>query len=165
MRFDPWVGKIPWRRAWQPTPVYLPGESHGQRSLAGWSMGRQRVRHNCRTLAHMSVSVYVHPEVRNCPKNVIYIYTHTHRNVFSHLKQAKDYDNTITVIRGFPHHSPFHPCDVRPGPIELLEFQPSLPSSRPTESGKGLKKMLTLPLSRIQGSITLHFAYISVAKM
>ena len=34
---DPWVGKIPWRRAWQPTPVLLPGESHGQRSLAGYS--------------------------------------------------------------------------------------------------------------------------------
>ena len=33
--FDPWVGKIPWRRAWQPTPVFLSGESHGQRSLAG----------------------------------------------------------------------------------------------------------------------------------
>jgi len=34
----PWVGKmIPWRRAWQPTPVFLPGESHGQRSLTGYS--------------------------------------------------------------------------------------------------------------------------------
>jgi len=32
-RLDPWVGKIPWRREWQPTPVTLPGESHGQRSL------------------------------------------------------------------------------------------------------------------------------------
>ena len=31
--FDPWVRKILWRRAWQPTPVLLPGESHGQRSL------------------------------------------------------------------------------------------------------------------------------------
>ena len=31
--FDPWVGKIPWRRAWQSTPVFLAGESHGQRSL------------------------------------------------------------------------------------------------------------------------------------
>ena len=40
--FDPWVGMIPWRRAWQPTPVFLPGESHGQRSLAGYSLwGRQ----------------------------------------------------------------------------------------------------------------------------
>ena len=34
---DPWVRKIPWRRAWQPSPVFLPGESHGQRSLAGYS--------------------------------------------------------------------------------------------------------------------------------
>ena len=35
--FSPWVGKIPWRRKWQPTPVFLPGESHRQRSLAGYS--------------------------------------------------------------------------------------------------------------------------------
>ena len=34
-RLDPWVGKIPWRRKWQPTPVFLPGEAHGQRSLVG----------------------------------------------------------------------------------------------------------------------------------
>ena len=34
---DPWVRKVPWRRAWQPTPVLLPGESYGQRSLAGYS--------------------------------------------------------------------------------------------------------------------------------
>ena len=35
--FDPWVGKIPWRRGWQPTLVFLPGESHGQRSVVGYS--------------------------------------------------------------------------------------------------------------------------------
>ena len=35
--FHPWVGRIPWRRAWQPTAVFLPGEPHGQRSLAGYS--------------------------------------------------------------------------------------------------------------------------------
>ena len=35
--FNPWVGKIPWRRKWQPTPVLLPGESHGGRSLIGYS--------------------------------------------------------------------------------------------------------------------------------
>ena len=35
--FDPWVGEIPWRRVWQPAPVFLPGESHGQMSLAGYS--------------------------------------------------------------------------------------------------------------------------------
>ena len=35
--FNPWVGKAPWRRKWQPTSVFLPGQSHGQRSLASYS--------------------------------------------------------------------------------------------------------------------------------
>ena len=39
LSFSPWVGKMPWRREWQPTPVFLPGESHGQRSLVGYSPG------------------------------------------------------------------------------------------------------------------------------
>ena len=37
-RLNPWVRKIPWGRAWQPTPVFLPGEFHGQRSLEGYSL-------------------------------------------------------------------------------------------------------------------------------
>ena len=36
-RFNPWVGKILWRRKWEPTPVPLPGKFHGQRSLVGYS--------------------------------------------------------------------------------------------------------------------------------
>ena len=36
-KFDPWVGKIPWRRKWLSTTVLLPGKSHGQRSLVGYS--------------------------------------------------------------------------------------------------------------------------------
>ena len=45
MRVDPWVRKIPWKREWLPTPVFLPGEFHGQRSLVGYSqsMVSQRV--------------------------------------------------------------------------------------------------------------------------
>ena len=35
--FDPWFRKIPWRKEWRPTPVFLPGELHGQRSLKGYS--------------------------------------------------------------------------------------------------------------------------------
>ena len=42
-RCDPWVGKIPWRRAWQHTPVFLPGESPGQRSLVAASPRGLRV--------------------------------------------------------------------------------------------------------------------------
>ena len=43
-RFYPWVRKIPWRKKWKPTPVFLPGESHEQRSLVGYSpWGSQKV--------------------------------------------------------------------------------------------------------------------------
>ena len=35
--FNPWAGKTPWSRKWQPTPVFLPGKSHGQQSLADYS--------------------------------------------------------------------------------------------------------------------------------
>ena len=44
-RFDPWVGKVPWRRKWQPISVFLPGISHGQRSLVGYSPWGHRVGH------------------------------------------------------------------------------------------------------------------------
>ena len=49
-RFDPWVRKIPWRRKWQHTPVFLPGKSCGQRNLVGYSpWDRERVRHDLET--------------------------------------------------------------------------------------------------------------------
>jgi len=44
LRFNPWVGKIPWSRKWQPTPIFLPGKFHGLRNVAGYRwMGSQRV--------------------------------------------------------------------------------------------------------------------------
>ena len=51
--FDSWVGKIPWSRKWQPTPVFLPRESHGQRNLVGYSPWGRRVGHGWSSLAHM----------------------------------------------------------------------------------------------------------------
>ena len=51
-RFYPWVGKIPWRKERQPTPVFLPGESHGQRSLVGYSPWVHRVGHDWVTNIH-----------------------------------------------------------------------------------------------------------------
>ena len=49
-RFNLWARKIPWRRKWPPTPVFLPGKSHGQRSLAGYSpWSCKRVEHNLLT--------------------------------------------------------------------------------------------------------------------
>jgi len=49
--FDPWVGKIPYKRRWQPVPVFLPEKSHGQRSLVGcnpWGCKEQwTTEHKC----------------------------------------------------------------------------------------------------------------------
>ena len=68
-RFDPWVRKIPWRRKWQPTPVFLPGKSHGQRRLAGSSpWGHEWV-----TTEHTHACVHTHT------------HTHTHSPNTPHL--------------------------------------------------------------------------------
>ena len=55
--FHPWVRQIPWRRKWQPTPGFLPGESHGQRSLAGYS---PRGRKESDTTEHTQVLAAAH---------------------------------------------------------------------------------------------------------
>ena len=44
--FDPWIGKTPWRRAWQPTPAFSPEEPHGHRSPMGYSPQGCRARHD-----------------------------------------------------------------------------------------------------------------------
>jgi len=57
-RFDPGVWKIPWRRKWQPTPIFLPGESHGQRSLAVYSpWGRKELGITERLTLSLSLSL------------------------------------------------------------------------------------------------------------
>ena len=57
--FDPWAGMIPWRRTWQPTPVLLPGESHGQRSLVGYSPGCHKESDTTKATSR----VYTHPTI------------------------------------------------------------------------------------------------------
>ena len=54
-RLDPWVRKIPWRRKWQPTPAFLPGESHGQRSLGATVHGVSRSRTRLKRLSTQSL--------------------------------------------------------------------------------------------------------------
>ena len=65
-RFHPWVGKVPWRRKWQPGPVFLPGESLDQRNLVGLqSMGSHRVRHNKQLSMHTCT-----PTSQSCQVNL-----------------------------------------------------------------------------------------------
>ena len=55
--FHPWIGKIPWRRKWQPIPVFLPGKSHGQRRLAGYSPWDLKSQTQLNDWAHMLLSL------------------------------------------------------------------------------------------------------------
>ena len=56
-----WVEKIPWRRAWQPILVFLPGEAHGQRSLVGYSsLGSQRVRCDSTPRSYTKQKTFIH---------------------------------------------------------------------------------------------------------
>ena len=65
--FDPWVGKIPWRRKWQPTPVFLPGKSHRQ-SLVGYSLWGHKESDTLSDLAH----AYTHTHTYIPTHNVIW---------------------------------------------------------------------------------------------
>ena len=71
--FDPWVGKS-WRRKWQPAPVFLPGNFHAPRSLAGY-MGLKRVRHNWAT-EHTHTYTYRYTNIH------IYIYGYRWFNIY-----------------------------------------------------------------------------------
>ena len=70
---EPWVRKIPWRREWQSTPVFLPGEFHGQRSLVGyspWGPKESDMTELTHTHTYMCVCVYIHTYLYVC----VYIY-------------------------------------------------------------------------------------------
>ena len=62
-RFDPGVEKIVWRRKWQPTLVFLPEKSHGERSLAGYSPWVTRVGHSLATEHHHHKTTTIHSDL------------------------------------------------------------------------------------------------------
>ena len=63
--FDPWVGKIPWRREWQPTSVFLPGEFHRQGSLEGCSLWGHK---ELDTTEQLTKNIYT-KQVEHCQRN------------------------------------------------------------------------------------------------
>ena len=69
--FDPWGRTIPWRRTWQPTPVFLPGKAHGERSLTGCS----RVGHNL-AIKQQNETIYNPHKVYSLK---FYTYVHPHK--------------------------------------------------------------------------------------
>ena len=66
--FNPWVGKMPWRRTWQPTPIFLPRKSHGQRSLMGYSPWNHKQVNTTEqlTLSSLSPDTWIHISLFPC---------------------------------------------------------------------------------------------------
>ena len=67
---DPWVWKIPWSRKWQPTPIFLPGESHGQRGLVATIYGVTSIGYDRAT-------------------NYMHTYTHTHTHIYMYMYRER----------------------------------------------------------------------------
>ena len=146
-------GKIPWRRAWQPTPVFLPGKSHGQRSLAGCSpWGRKesntaeatehaRVVHrsvHTRTRAHTHTHTHTHTTPQEVPFVPATTHSHStqsprrphsHRPVYSSLPVPSPIICLQTAVQTQISKSPGHAC-FSPGPglkipaLRLLSNRP-----------------------------------------
>ena len=66
MQFNPWVEEIRWRKAWQPAPVFLPGESHGQRSLVRYSPWGHKESNTTEETQHTRMRVHVITALRQC---------------------------------------------------------------------------------------------------
>ena len=89
---DPWIGKIPWKRAWQPTLVFSLGESHGQRSLENyspWGLKEWDMTETLSTAQHSAanpewliIKVYIYIYTHTCIH--IYTYTHTHIYIYTY---------------------------------------------------------------------------------
>ena len=74
-RFDPWIRKILWRRAWQFTSIFLPGESHRQRSLEGYSpWGRKESVTQLKQLSTHSTHTHTHTHTHNSYKDYISVH-------------------------------------------------------------------------------------------
>ena len=102
LRFNPWVGKTPWWRAWQPTLVFLPGESHGQKNLAGyspqggdwydWAHAHKHTHTHTHTHMHTHAHTHtnMHTQTHTSTHTCIDTNTHTHACLIIHISQLQN---------------------------------------------------------------------------
>ena len=89
-RYDPWVREIPWRREWQPTPVFLPGEFYGQSSLAGYAPWGCRESDMTEWLTHTASIIFL----RYLPLlGILY-----KKSCWNSLKNASDFPVNIHLL-------------------------------------------------------------------
>ena len=89
-RFNPLVGKIPWRRKWQPTPVFLPREFHGQRNLVGYSPWSDKELDMTDQITHTHTHTHIHTHTHTHTHTYTHIHTHTHTHTHTHKGRGKE---------------------------------------------------------------------------
>ena len=92
MRIDPWARKIPLRKKWQPTPVFWPGQSHGQRSLVGYRPWGHK---ESDTTERLSTHTHTH--------------THTHTRILSSQANFRNSSSCTSLQLGYSHTDHFPP--------------------------------------------------------
>ena len=110
--FDSWVGQIPWKRAWQPTPVFLPGESRGQRSLVGYSPWSHKELGTTEAAQHACIQNHV--SILNSWEGFLVLQSKCIFKIFIKIKFAEpaqqrslnSIGSSFYIFRPF-HHPPF----------------------------------------------------------
>ena len=110
-RFSPWVGKIPWRSEWQPTPVFLPGNIHGQRSLGGYSPWDRKESDTTERLTHTYT-------------RFILLLSLSHLNMVALILVLSSYFINCYSFFGFPGGASGKEPASQCGRLQKCEFQP-----------------------------------------
>ena len=107
-RFDPWDGKIPWRRKWKATPVFLPGNSHGQRRLEGYSSWSCKESSMTEVTVHARTYMYTSVQLLSSVRLVVIPWTAACQaslsitNSQSLLKLMSEFEFFVRIFIGFP---------------------------------------------------------------
>ena len=129
--FDPWVGKNPWRRAWQPTPVFLPRESHGQRSLVGYGPWGHKESDTTEVTYHIQSCYIFLQRVLNCPDCGYTVTAFTQTKTQSCDKEIQPNANCMWSSR---HPQP--DCMLQPPHFWILCYSRLCYSREPTLQGR-----------------------------
>ena len=132
-RFNPWIGKIPWRRAWQPTPVFCLENPHGQRSLVAYSPWGHKELYMTERLSTIStitllfiisycIQLVYHksPSVGYLQFPVLAIRCSTPKNIFHLSKYSKEFCCFIYFL--LPFSTSFGPAKIRSIKIHTIPF-------------------------------------------
>ena len=119
-RINPWVGKIPWRRAWQPTPVFSPVESHGQRNLVGYSPWGRTKSDMTKATQHAPVSLQRErkPKIQLCMQLCLLFHKHYHNST---LKWQHQYTYPHFHYASASHRLCYCLTSMMPSVVEITQ--------------------------------------------